>query len=95
MGYYEFCVQSGGSVGSIVVVGGIVVGALVVVGGIVVGGLGVVCVVGGIVDGPGFASGGANSHDPSPINSTSSTATYPFPLFPRWTMNWNWEKNNF
>ena len=66
--------QSGGSVGSIVVVaivvGGTVVGALVVVGGTVVG--------------TGFASGGENSHTISrKRKSTSSTATKPFPLFPR------------
>jgi hypothetical protein len=76
-------------VGSIVVVGGTVVGALVVGGGTVVGGLGVVCVVGGMVGGAGFASGGVNSHNSNVWNVTSSTATYPFPLFPRSTMNSN------
>ena len=75
--------------GSIVVVGGEVGGPLVVVGGIVVGGLGVVCVVGGLVDDPGFAFGGVNSHNSKVLNSTSSTATYPFALYPRSTSNSN------
>ena len=84
-------VQLGGSVGSIVVVafvvvGGTVVGALVVVGGAVVGAL---VVVGGIVVGMGFASGGASPHASKNRNSTSSTATKPFPLLPRCTINWN------
>ena len=62
-------------------------GALVVVGGTVVGGLGVVCVVGGIVDAPGFAFGGVNSQNSNVLNSTSSKATYPFALFARSTTN--------
>ena len=77
-------IQSGGSVGSMVVVGGTVVGGLVVVGGVVVGAL---VVVGGIVDGAGLASGGVNSHTSKNLNKMSSTATYPFPLFPRLTTN--------
>ena len=79
--------QSGGSVGSTVVVGGGVVGPVVVVGGAVVGGLVVVVVDGGIVDCPGFASGGANSQNSNALNSTSSKATYPWLLLPRSTTN--------
>ena len=84
-------IQSGGSVGSMVVVGGTVVGGLVVVGGVVVGAL---VVVGGIVDGAGLASGGVNSHTSKNLNNISSTATYPFPLFPRLTINSIWEVQN-
>ena len=76
--------QSGGSVGSKVVVVIDVVGFLVVGGGTVVGGL---VVVGGTVVGAGFAFGGANSHTSKRRNSTSSNATNPWPLFPRWTIN--------
>ena len=65
--------QSGGST---VVVGGRVVGPGVVVDGAVVGPLVVVVVVGGIVEVPGLASWGANSHNISrALNSTSSIAT--------------------
>ena len=70
--FHFFNLQSGGSVGSIVVVG------IVVVGGIVVG---------ATVVGIGLASGGENSQISIQRNSTSSIATKPFPLFPRCTMN--------
>ena len=70
--------QSGGSVGSIVVVIE-VVGAFVVVGGA------------GEV-GTGFASAGVKSQlDSTNLNSTTSIATYPFLLLPRFTINWNWK----
>ena len=62
----------GGSVGSIVVVGIVVVGATV---------------VGAAVVGTGFASDGENSQISKYRNSTSSKATNPFPLCPRFTMN--------
>ena len=62
-------------------------GSIVVVGIVVVGGW----VVGATVVGTGFASGGENSHTSKARKSTSSIATNPFPLLPRWTMNWNYE----
>ena len=65
--------QSGGSVGSMVVVGGKVVGALVVVGGIVVG--------------MGLAWSGVNVQSSKNLNSIASIATNPLPLFPLWTSN--------
>ena len=58
--------QSGGSVGSMVVVGGIVVGAFVVGGGAVVGVLVVVV---------GFASGGCNGQSSNFRKSISSRVT--------------------
>ena len=67
-------VQSGGSVGSIVVVGGTVVGGFVVVGGRVVGVLVVVV---------GLASGGCNEQLSKARKSISSSATYPSPLLLR------------
>ena len=70
--------QSGGCVGSIVVVGRTVVGAFVVVGGAVLGVLVVVV---------GFASGGCNGHTSYSRKPISSSDTYPSPLFPRWTIN--------
>ena len=70
---YFLYIQSGGSVGSTVVVTD-VVGALVVVGGTVVG--------------TGFASGGVKTQFSKYLNSISSTATNPFPLFLRPTTNW-------
>ena len=81
---YRICnLQSGGSVGSMVVVGGTVVAAFVVVGGAVVGVLVVVV---------GFASGGWNGHSSNCRKSISSKDTYPSPSFPRCTTNWNCNK---
>ena len=65
----------------------VVGGPVVVVGGAVVGPFVVVVVAGGRVDDPGFASGGANGHSPNVLKTTSSNATYPFPLDPRSTEN--------
>lgn len=66
----SYVLREGGSVGSMVVVGGAVVGATVETG---------------------LASGGkklqSSSHQA--LNSMSSTATYPFALFVRVTINLN------
>ena len=47
----------------------------------------VAIVEGGVVVETGFASGGVNSQSSINLNSTSSTATNPFPLFLRPTTN--------
>ena len=47
----------------------------------------VVAVVGRFVVGTGLASGGVNSQSSINLNSISSTATKPFPLFFRPTTN--------
>ena len=44
-------------------------------GGAVVGPLVVVVVVGGMVEDPGFASGGVNMHSSKALKTTSSKAT--------------------
>ena len=66
-----YILQSGGSVGSIVVVADVVV-AFVVDFGTVVGAL---VVVGGAIVVVGFAFEGLNGHSSHWTNSTSSTAT--------------------